>query len=922
MTFRRELDRYWILATYASKNLIAAGHDTGLQVFKLFRERPPFAVSQNQLTYIHENQLFVYDFKSESDTKFNLPGKMLRPPYALSVNPSASQIVVCLKDDSNYVDLIDIPKAGFSASLKAPNRKTDVTEATFFGPNKYVYIDANGGLFMHSLTGEKDKSLGVPFVCTKLFPAPTGCVLCQSEENIYIYQVAQHASIAEAPAVGTRQAVWDKGFHKVALLSKNAIEIRTKRLKLITTVRELTSRIKSAVFDETRDVLFYTTSNHIKYCILRTGEVSTICTLKTVVYLVAAVGDKVWMLTRSGKVLVKELDNLELNFKLKLQQQSFREVMKIIQSRELKGQALVGYLHKHNYSEIALHFAKEPLTRFNLALECGAIDIAKEAAMELDDASVWRRLSETAITFGDIQLSQLADSKANNYHASAMHMLYTGNLSALGHLVDSVQDDNFKLQYGLYLNDYEQRIQLLLNANQLPLAYLTAKSNGLEEVAANIYSKMSDEVKKNIDQTECPKSDPSPKPTPQTDNWPMLQVEESIFTKLLKQTGELDVLAANVEELDDDAADAWGDGDDDDLFKEMDEEGDSPLQGAPEEAEGDGWDDDLDIDVNAVLKSAAGTKSDAGFVVPPALPPISTHWVETSTVAAFHVAAGQFTSAFHLLKGQIGLKDPAPLKKEALLLWSSVNVSRPAWLTSSVSFSLTAAGSSATNSKHIPRVPNYMPHLLDTLKSGYQAFTDGRFDDAHALFRSILHKCVFTVVSNDQELASFRDLLSVAAEYTRALAVQLQLRSSEASSQEALELSLYLTHFQLQRPHMILGLSQAMSKAYKRKNFRTAASVARRLVDLDPPEKRAKQAAAIIAEADKNPVDADELKYDERNPFTLCSESYTPIYKGTLAVVRCGYCLSGVAPTHDGKVCGVCGVSSYGAQCAGLINQV
>ncbi|EPY42876.1 coatomer protein complex, subunit alpha (xenin) [Angomonas deanei] len=573
MTFRRELDRYWILATYASKNLIAAGHDTGLQVFKLFRERPPFAVSQNQLTYIHENQLFVYDFKSESDTKFNLPGKMLRPPYALSVNPSASQIVVCLKDDSNYVDLIDIPKAGFSASLKAPNRKTDVTEATFFGPNKYVYIDANGGLFMHSLTGEKDKSLGVPFVCTKLFPAPTGCVLCQSEENIYIYQVAQHASIAEAPAVGTRQAVWDKGFHKVALLSKNAIEIRTKRLKLITTVRELTSRIKSAVFDETRDVLFYTTSNHIKYCILRTGEVSTICTLKTVVYLVAAVGDKVWMLTRSGKVLVKELDNLELNFKLKLQQQSFREVMKIIQSRELKGQALVGYLHKHNYSEIALHFAKEPLTRFNLALECGAIDIAKEAAMELDDASVWRRLSETAITFGDIQLSQLADSKANNYHASAMHMLYTGNLSALGHLVDSVQDDNFKLQYGLYLNDYEQRIQLLLNANQLPLAYLTAKSNGLEEVAANIYSKMSDEVKKNIDQTECPKSDPSPKPTPQTDNWPMLQVEESIFTKLLKQTGELDVLAANVEELDDDAADAWGDGDDDDLFKEMDEEG-------------------------------------------------------------------------------------------------------------------------------------------------------------------------------------------------------------------------------------------------------------------------------------------------------------------------------------------------------------
>ncbi|EPY19195.1 coatomer protein complex, subunit alpha (xenin) [Strigomonas culicis] len=39
---RRDMDRFWILSTLPSCNLIAAGHDTGLQVFKLFRERPPF----------------------------------------------------------------------------------------------------------------------------------------------------------------------------------------------------------------------------------------------------------------------------------------------------------------------------------------------------------------------------------------------------------------------------------------------------------------------------------------------------------------------------------------------------------------------------------------------------------------------------------------------------------------------------------------------------------------------------------------------------------------------------------------------------------------------------------------------------------------------------------------------------------------
>ncbi len=51
-TFRREHDRFWIVAAHPTLNLFAAGHDSGMVVFKLERERPAHAVHGNLLYYV------------------------------------------------------------------------------------------------------------------------------------------------------------------------------------------------------------------------------------------------------------------------------------------------------------------------------------------------------------------------------------------------------------------------------------------------------------------------------------------------------------------------------------------------------------------------------------------------------------------------------------------------------------------------------------------------------------------------------------------------------------------------------------------------------------------------------------------------------------------------------------------------------
>lgn len=62
-TFRREGDRFWILAAHRSQNLLAAGHDSGMIVFKLERERPASANGPgDKLYYVRGRELFCHDY--------------------------------------------------------------------------------------------------------------------------------------------------------------------------------------------------------------------------------------------------------------------------------------------------------------------------------------------------------------------------------------------------------------------------------------------------------------------------------------------------------------------------------------------------------------------------------------------------------------------------------------------------------------------------------------------------------------------------------------------------------------------------------------------------------------------------------------------------------------------------------------------
>src|SRR5699024_1099060 len=109
----------------------------------------------------------------------------------------------------------------------------------------------------------------------------------------------------------------------------------------------------------------------------------------------------------------------------------YDEVLQMVRSAELVGQSIIAYLQKKGYPEVALHFVKDEKTRFALALECGNIEVALEAARSLDDKNCWERLAEAALLQGNHQVVEMAYQRTKNFDKLSFLYLVTGNLEKL-----------------------------------------------------------------------------------------------------------------------------------------------------------------------------------------------------------------------------------------------------------------------------------------------------------------------------------------------------------------------------------------------------------------------------------------------------------------------------------------------------------
>jgi len=309
------------------------------------------------------------------------------------------------------------------------------------------------------------------------------------------------------------------------------------------------------------------------------------------------------------------------------------------------------------------------------------------------------------------------------------------------------------------------------------------------------------------------------------------------------------------------------------------------------------------------------------FVPPVPGESVTSAWPKNSRQAIDHAAAGSLDSAAKLLRQQRGIASIAPLKEQFTNAFLGSQVYLPGFVgapailmplnRNELSLEPTVAGRKAG----LPAIAGRMSvtELAGKLREAYGMFTRGQFKEALAAFHTLLGLIICADDSAQQDANELDELTGICREYILALTMELkrrELAQQKADPKRQMELAAYLSHCKLQMPHLVLVLRAAMNSAFSHKNYLTAASFARRLLDLNPKQDIAAMAQKVCKFADTNRTNAYTLDYDEHNPFVTCAFAFAPIYRGS-PFANCPFCGASTTPDHVGEKCPVCELAQF-----------
>jgi coatomer protein complex subunit alpha (xenin) len=474
------------------------------------------------------------------------------------------------------------------------------------------------------------------------------------------------------------------------------------------------------------------------------------------------------------------------------------------------------------------------------------------------------------------------------------------------------KDSSSHYQNALLLGDVAERVKVLKNCGQPSLAYLTAVTHDLKEEAENLAEYLQEENLSNI--TASPDAQllvPTPPLVQSENNWPLLTVSKSLFEgAALAKNKPIATVDLTTDVLDVEPDGDWGA---DDL--DIDDDGAAEKE---EVAPGEGWDGD-DLELPDLDVPGTAGEDDAYFVAPTRGVSVPQQWTNNSKLAIDHVLAGSFETAARLLQDQIGVVNIGPFKHLFLSAYSRSQLSFSALPNMP---SLSAYPLRKDPKLSLPAMGVKISDLSqDKLKHCYDLTTQGKFNEALEKFRLLLLNIPLIVVESKPEIEEAKFLVAKCREYILGLQMELYRKELAKDSIEDqkrnVELAAYFTHCDLERAHLILTLRTAMNLAFKLKNYHSASSFGRRLLDLGPSMEMMKQTKKILQVCEKNPVDEHPMEYDERNPFSVCGKSYKPVYAGKPSV-KCPFCGASYSPQFKEVLCGVCTVSEVNKDSMGL----
>ncbi|KAF5957094.1 hypothetical protein HYC85_004319 [Camellia sinensis] len=496
-TLNYGLERVWAIGYMKGSRRLVIGYDEGTIMVKIGREEPVASMDNSgKIIWAKHNEIQTVNIKSvgadyEVTDGERLPlavkelGTCDLYPQSLKHNPNGRFVVVC--GDGEYI---------IYTALAWRNRSFgSALEFVWSSDGEYAVRESTSKIKIFSKTFQEKRSIRPTFSAERVYGG-TLLAMC-SNDFICFYDWAECRLIRRID-VNVKNLYWADSGDLVAIASDTSFYILKYNRDVVSAhldsgrpvdeqgvedafelLYEINERIRTGLW--VGDCFIYNNSTwRLNYCV--GGEVTTMFHLDRPMYLLGYLANqsRVFLIDKEFNVMGYTLLLSLIEYKTLVMRGDLERANEILPTIPKEHHNSVArFLESRGMIEDALEVATDPDYRFELAIQLGKLEVAKEIATGAQSESKWKQLGELAMSTGMLEMAE--DCLRNAMDLSGLLLLYSSlgdveGISKLASLAKEQGKNNVSFLCLFMLGKLEECLQLLIDSNRIPEAALMARS--------------------------------------------------------------------------------------------------------------------------------------------------------------------------------------------------------------------------------------------------------------------------------------------------------------------------------------------------------------------------------------------------------------------------------------------------------------
>ncbi|KAK9690312.1 hypothetical protein RND81_09G119000 [Saponaria officinalis] len=496
-TLNYGLERVWAIGYTKSSRRVVIGYDEGTIMVKIGREVPVASMDNSgKIIWARHNEIQTVDIRRvgagyEVTDGERLPlavkelGSCDLYPQNLKHNPNGRFVVVC--GDGEYIIYTAVAwrNRSFGSAL----------EFVWSSEGEYAIRESTSKIKIFSKNFQEKKSIRPTFSAERIYGG-TLLAMC-SNDFICFYDWADCRFIRRID-VNVKNLYWADSGDLVAIASDTSFYILKFNRDAVSSyldsgkpideqgvedafdlLHETNERVRTGIW--VGDCFIYNNSSwRLNYCV--GGEVTTMFHLDRPMYLLGylASQSRVYLVDKEFNVIGYTLLLSLIEYKTLVMRGDFERANEILRTIPKEHHNSVArFLESRGMIAEALEVATDPDYRFELAIQLGRLEVAKEIAIEVHNESKWKQLGELAMSSGKFVMAEECLKHAMDF--SGMLLLYSSigdaeGILKLSSLAKEQGKNNVAFLCLFILGKLEECLQLLIDSNRIPEAALMARS--------------------------------------------------------------------------------------------------------------------------------------------------------------------------------------------------------------------------------------------------------------------------------------------------------------------------------------------------------------------------------------------------------------------------------------------------------------